>query len=83
MKKCIDCENNFSLDFFGVQRKYVSKKGKGLSLHLYPYCKDCQYKRNRKSLLRSSENIDKWKSYQKIYVKKWQQLNRNKSHCKI
>ena len=76
-KKCIDCEKNRDIKFFGVQRKYVSTKGKGISLHLYPCCKDCQYKRNRKSLLRSKENLKKWNEYQKKYNAKWQQENRN------
>lgn len=71
-KKCIDCKKNRDIKFFGVQRKYVSTKGKGVSLHLYACCKDCQYKRNRKSLLRSKRNQKKWKEYQKIYHKKWQ-----------
>ena len=75
-KKCIDCEKTLDIKLFGVQRKYLSTKGKGISIYLYPCCKDCQYKRNRKSLLRSKDNILKQKEYQKIYHKKWHNNNR-------
>lgn len=80
-KKCIDCKKNRDIKFFGVQRKYVSVKGKGISFHIYPCCKDCQYKRNRKSLLRSKKNILDTKEYQKKYNAKWQKENAEKRNA--
>lgn len=75
-KKCKDCKKNRKIKFFGVQKKYVSIKGKGISLLLYPYCKDCQYKRNRKSLTRSKATILRNKKYQKKYHHEWVKKNR-------
>lgn len=67
LKKCKDCGEDKLLDFFYVQKKYISIKGKGTSLHYMPYCKKCQYKRNKKSQTKNEELIIKTQEYQKGY----------------
>lgn len=76
-KKCLDCKETKLIKHFRIQKKYVSKKGKGISFHYFPYCKNCLYIRIRNSNFRNKENILKWKKYQKKYNKKWQEENRN------
>lgn len=82
LKKCRDCGEDKLLDFFYVQKEYVSVKGKGTSLIYFPYCKKCQGKRNKKSQTRNNKVIAKNKRYQKkyhiAYDDKYNEINKEK-----
>lgn len=78
-KICIDCEKRRLIKFFGIARRWVSKKGKGISIHWRSYCNDCQYKRNRRCMTRNKIIILKYKKYQKKYNPNWQKKYRKKS----
>jgi len=77
-KTCLDCGKDKKTEDFYIYTKRVSTKGKGVKNYRLPYCTECQYKRNKKSLIRSEDNVKKWKAYQKKYNKAWQQKYRNK-----
>ncbi len=79
-KFCPDCGCNIPITDFGKPRETKKKyKNKTYIYVVSPgYCKKHAYLRNKKSLNRNAEIIEKNKEYQKNYNKIWQKTNRKK-----
>jgi 5-methylcytosine-specific restriction endonuclease McrA len=70
MKKCIDCGITFPLSNF-----YDSKGNKGGKSTC---CKKCQYERNKESIKKHKERLNKWKNDNREHLRKQSRGYRNK-----